>query len=208
MSNSNFEYEYRFHDIKISMNAYQSNRNYEYDLILFIYLNTHCWSLIFFFYSAALCHAFRNTYIHTYIIGHYNPSVWIIDLVSHTTYVVWVLILYISGGTKSLKSTPNDRFFEKLFMTIFIYSQSFCQKSAKRKSRNKYFSYFVLMFGLGPGIINIYSVYCFCFTRHCMSTNEYGIFFQYLNLNFSKKKQKKKKNIFVTRFVSRTVPAS
>ena len=29
-------------------------------------------------------------YIHTYIIGHYNPSVRIIDLVSHTTYVVCV----------------------------------------------------------------------------------------------------------------------
>ena len=26
--------------------------------------------------------------LHTYIIGHYNPSVRIIDLVSHTTYVV------------------------------------------------------------------------------------------------------------------------
>ena len=35
---------------------------------------------------------------HTYIIGHYNPSVRIIDLVSHTTYVECVLILYISGG--------------------------------------------------------------------------------------------------------------
>ena len=28
--------------------------------------------------------------IHTYIIGHYNPSVRIIDLVSHTTYVMCV----------------------------------------------------------------------------------------------------------------------
>ena len=28
--------------------------------------------------------------IHTYIIGHYNPSVRIIDLVSHTFYVVYV----------------------------------------------------------------------------------------------------------------------
>ena len=28
--------------------------------------------------------------IHTYIIGHYNPSVRIIDLISHTTYVVCV----------------------------------------------------------------------------------------------------------------------
>ena len=36
-----------------------------------------------------------------------------------------VLILYISGATYSLKSTPNDRFFEKLFMATFImYSQS------------------------------------------------------------------------------------
>ena len=47
---------------------------------------------------------------HTYIIGHYNPSVRIIDLVSHTTYFC-VLFLFTSGGTYSLKSTPNDRFF-------------------------------------------------------------------------------------------------
>ena len=59
-----------------------------------------------------------------------------------------VLILYISEGTFGLKSTPNDRFFfEELFMAIFIYSQSFCQKSAERKSLKKYFSYFVLMSG-------------------------------------------------------------
>ena len=54
-----------------------------------------------------------------------------------------MLILYISGGTYSLKSTPNDRFFEKLFMAIFIDSQSFCQKSAERKSPKKYFSYLI-----------------------------------------------------------------
>ena len=51
----------------------------------------------------------------TNIIGHYNPSVRIIDLVSHTTYVVCVLILYISGGIYSLKSAPNDRFFWETF---------------------------------------------------------------------------------------------
>ena len=32
--------------------------------------------------------------IHTYIIGHYNPSVRIIDLVSHTTYVVCVNFIH------------------------------------------------------------------------------------------------------------------
>ena len=52
-----------------------------------------------------------------YII--YNPSVRIIDLVSHTTYV--------SSGTYSLKSVLNDSFFQKLFMAVLIYSQSFCR---------------------------------------------------------------------------------
>ena len=32
--------------------------------------------------------------IHTYIIGYYNPSVRIIDLVSHTTYVVCVNLIH------------------------------------------------------------------------------------------------------------------
>ena len=33
------------------------------------------------------------------IIGHYNPSIKIIDIVFYTIYVVCVLILYKSGGT-------------------------------------------------------------------------------------------------------------
>ena len=32
--------------------------------------------------------------VHTYIIGHYNPSVRIIDLISHTTYIVCVNFIY------------------------------------------------------------------------------------------------------------------
>ena len=59
-----------------------------------------------------------------------------------------VLILYVSAGTYSLMSTPNDRLFQKLFMAIFIYSQSFDQKSAEKKSPKKYFLYFVFMSGL------------------------------------------------------------
>ena len=49
------------------------------------------------------------------------------------------LILCVTGGTYSSKSTPNDRLFENLFMAIFIYSQSFCQKAAERKSLKKNF---------------------------------------------------------------------
>ena len=104
---------------------------------------------------------FNNIKYHTYIIGHYNPSVRIIDLVTHTTYVVCVLILYTSDGIYSLNSTPNGRFFEKPFMAIFIYSQNFCQKFAERKSPKKYFSHFVLMSGIGlePRLSNAIFMY-------------------------------------------------
>ena len=74
------------------------------------------------------------------------------------------LILYVSGGIYRLTSTPNDRFlknyfmaglfysqsFQKLFHGRFIYCQSFCHKSAERKSLKKYcFHCFVLMSDLG-----------------------------------------------------------
>ena len=52
--------------------------------------------------------------IHTYIIDNYNPSVRITVLL-FILLMLCVLILCVSGGTYSLKSTPNDRFFEKLF---------------------------------------------------------------------------------------------
>ena len=84
--------------------------------------------------------AWGGNYIHnvTYIIGHdaiiqsrLRPSF------SH----------HLRGvRSYSVRSTPNDR--KKLFKAVLIYSQSFCQKSAERKSAKKYFSYFVLMSGL------------------------------------------------------------
>ena len=77
-------------------------------------------------YSCAYVHECPN------VIGHYKPAVRIIDLVSHTTYVVCVNFLYISGGTYSLKSTPYDRFFEKLFMAIFIWLSEFLPKICRR----------------------------------------------------------------------------
>ena len=77
-----------------------------------------------------------------YIIGHYNPSVRIINLVSHTTYVVCVIFLYISGGTYSLKSIPNDRFFEKLFMAILFTHRVFARNLLRGNRRKNTFSYF------------------------------------------------------------------
>ena len=82
-----------------------------------------------------------------------------------------VFILYMSGGIYRLKSPPNDRFFVKLFMAIFTYSQSFCQKSAERKAPKKYF--FVFCFDVQPwtrtltlGLIRQYTTYYTTTTSH------------------------------------------
>ena len=60
------------------------------------------------------------TYIHTYIIGHYNPSVRIIDLVSHTTYVVCVNFIHKWRDLQFKVDSERQRFFEKLFMAILF----------------------------------------------------------------------------------------
>ena len=64
-------------------------------------------------------------YIHTYIIGRYNPSVRIIDLVSHITYVVCVNFLYISGGTYSFKVDSERQIFLRNFSWQFYILSEF-----------------------------------------------------------------------------------
>ena len=56
--------------------------------------------------------------IHAYIIGHYNSSARIIDLVSRTTYVMCINFI-------QFKVDSERQIFEKLFMPVFIYSQGF-----------------------------------------------------------------------------------
>ena len=60
-------------------------------------------------------------YIHTYIIGHYNPSVRIIDLVSHTTYVVCVnFYMWVAGP---LREICWEQIAEEMF---FFYISFWC----------------------------------------------------------------------------------
>ena len=66
---------------------------------------------------------------HSYIIGHYNPSVRIIDLVSLTTFDVCFNFI-------QLKSTADDIFFVKLFMTILFTLRVF-DRNLLRASRRR-----------------------------------------------------------------------
>ena len=67
------------------------------------------------------------THIHTYIIGHYNPSVRIIDLVSHTTYVVCVNFIH-KWRDLQFKVDSERQIFWETFYGNFIYSQEFLPK--------------------------------------------------------------------------------
>ena len=64
------------------------------------------------------------------------------------------LILYISDGTYSLKSTPNDSFFEKLFMAILFTLRVFAITPLRGSHRRNIFrfSFWCRSFGLNPGL--------------------------------------------------------
>ena len=64
-----------------------------------------------------------------------------------------VLILYISGGTYSLQSAPNDRFFEKLFMEICFTLRVFARNLLRGNRRRNPFriSFWCLTWGSNPG---------------------------------------------------------
>ena len=53
--------------------------------------------------------------IHTYIIGHYNPSLRIMDLVSHTTYVVSVNFIHKWRDLQSALPYAKFSLFSKFF---------------------------------------------------------------------------------------------
>ena len=57
-----------------------------------------------------------RTYIHNWSLQPFSLDYW----PSFSHHLCCVLILYKSGGTYSLKSTSNDRFFKKLFMVILF----------------------------------------------------------------------------------------
>ena len=73
-----------------------------------------------------------HDYKHTQLIMTSIPPVRItIQLLN--PLMLCVLIIYINGGTYSLKSPLYKRFLKNFFMAIIIYSQNFRQKPAWRE---------------------------------------------------------------------------
>ena len=87
-----------------------------------------------------------HTYIHNWPLQPFSQDY---GLASHTTHVVCVNFKH-EWRDLQFNVDSERKIFEKLFHGRFIYSQSFCQKSAERKSLKKYFSYF--NFDDWPGI--------------------------------------------------------
>ena len=86
----------------------------------------------------------KNRNINILIIGHCNSSVRIMAQLL-TAHMLCALILYVRGITYSLMSIAYNRFLRNFSWQFYFYTQSFCQKSAERKSPKKYF--FIFRFG-------------------------------------------------------------
>ena len=121
------------------------------EIVLFTYLTYKCQAWLVQYRS---CISTGKVYLTAYIIshdiiGHCNPSVRIIDLISHISlsYVVRVNFIHKLRDLQ-FKVDSEWQIFWETFHSDFIYSQSFCQKSTERKSSKEKFLYFVLMPGL------------------------------------------------------------
>ena len=61
--------------------------------------------------------------VHTYIIGHYNPSVRIIDLVSHATYVVCVNFIHQWRDLQFKVDSERQIFWETFHRNFYLLSE-------------------------------------------------------------------------------------
>ena len=91
----------------------------------------------------------------TYIIGHYNPSVRIIDLVSHTTSVVCVNFIH-EWRDLQFKVDSEQQIFEKLFMAILFSLRVFARNLLRGNQRRNTFRilFWCLAWGSKPGFLS------------------------------------------------------
>ena len=89
-----------------------------------------------------------HTYIYTYITGHYNPSVRIIDLVSHTTYVVCANFIH-KWQDLQFKVDFERQIFWETFRGNFILLSEFMPKICWEEIAEELL--FVFCFDIWPG---------------------------------------------------------
>ena len=81
-------------------------------------------------------------YIHTYIIGHYNPSVRIIELASHTTYVVYVNFIHKWRDLEFKVDSEQQIFL--ILLTLRAFARNLLRGNRRRNT-------FVFCFDVWPG---------------------------------------------------------
>ena len=82
----------------------------------------------------------NKSYIHICIIGHYNPSVRIIDLVSHTNYVVCVNFIH---KWRELQFKV-DSFHGRFLFTLRVFVRNLMRGNCRRNT------FFVFCFDVWP----------------------------------------------------------
>ena len=88
----------------------------------------------------------KHTFIHNWSLQPFSQDYW--PSFSHHLCIACVNFIH-KWRDLQFKADTEWQIFWETFDSNFIYSQNFCQKSAERKSPKKYFSYFILMSGLG-----------------------------------------------------------
>ena len=88
-------------------------------------------------------------YVHTYIIGHYNPLVRIIALVSHTTYVVCFNFLHKWRDPQFKVDSERQIFLRHISWQILFTHKAFARNLLRgNRQRNLLF---VFCFDVWPG---------------------------------------------------------
>ena len=83
-----------------------------------------------------------NTYVRNWALQLFSQDYWTSLL---TSLMLCVLILYISGGTYSLKVDSERQIFEKLFMAILFTLRVFARKLLRGNRQRNIFHIFVLL---------------------------------------------------------------
>ena len=98
--------------------------------------------------------------------------------------------------TYSLKSTPNDRFYEKLFMEILFTLRVFARNLLRGTHQRNIFSCFVLLMSELRSLIHISNTYSLKSTPNDRFCEKLFIAILFLLRVFTRKEKKRPRNIF------------